>query len=110
MNNLQRIEMETKGIKLTQQELIIYLKENGLDPHTPYQADNLVSQKAVYSTALSILESLANNPENFKNIKMDDMSVDSFSESIHRRINYLTRKIRTFKTETRDTDTFILFI
>lgn len=101
--------METKGIKLTQQELIIYLKENGLDPHAPYEADNRNSQKAVYSTALSILESLANNPENFKNIKMDDMSVDSFSESIHRRINYLTRKIRTFKVDVRDTDTFILF-
>lgn len=110
MNNLQRIEMETKGIKLTQQELIIYLQENGLNPHEPYHADNLVSQKAVYTTALSILESLANDPENFKNIKMDDMSVDSFSESIHRRINHLTRKIRTFKTETRDSDVFMLFM
>lgn len=109
MNNLQRIEMETKGIKLTQQELIIYLKENGLDPHAEYQADNLTSQKAVYSTALSILESLANNPENFKHIKMDDMTVSQFAENLQKRIYHLTRKIRNFKTETRDSDVFILF-
>lgn len=110
MNNLQRIEMETKGIKLTQQELVVYLQENGLDPHASYEADNRVSQKAVYSTALSILESLANNPENFKHIKMDDMSVSEFSENLQRRINHLTRKIRLFKTETRDSDVFMLFM
>jgi toxin secretion/phage lysis holin len=106
---LQRIEMETKGIQLTQQELIIYLQENGLNPHDPYQADNANSQKAVYSTALSILESLANNPENFKLIKMKNMKVSQFSENLQRRINHLTCKVRRFKTK-KDTDTFMLFL
>ncbi|HJF32220.1 MAG TPA: hypothetical protein K8V56_10680 [Sporosarcina psychrophila] len=110
MQNIQRIELETKGIQLSQQELIVYLNENGLSPHESYQADSLVSQKAIHQTALSILESIANNPENFKNIKMDDMSVENFSESIHRRINYLTRKIRSMKTDVKNTDVFMFYL
>ena len=110
MNNLMRFEMEIKGIKLSQQELIIYLTENGLKPFEPYQADSLVSQKAIHSTCLGALESIANNPEMFASYKMDDQSVSDFSESIHRRINYLTRKIRSMKTDVRNTDTFMLFL
>lgn len=108
MNNLQRIEMETKGIKLSQQELIVYLKENGLEPHTEYLASP-ESQKSIYATSLSILESLANNPENFQNIKMDDMTVSQFSENISRRISHLTQKVRSMQTTSRTSDTFMLF-
>lgn len=109
MNNLQRVEMEVKGIKLTQQELIVYLEENGLSPHTEYQADNQDSVRAIYATSLSILESLANVPENFKNIKMDEMSISQFSENINRRINHLTQKVRSMQKTPRTTDTFMLF-
>lgn len=109
MNNLQRIEMETKGIKLTQNELIVYLRENGLSPHEDYQAENQLSQRAINSTALAILESLANNPENYKNIKMDDMSVTQFSENIQRRINHLTRKVRSMGTQAKVSDIFLLY-
>ncbi|GKV65592.1 MULTISPECIES: hypothetical protein [unclassified Sporosarcina] len=110
MNNMERIKLETKGIQLTDDELKIYLQENGLEPLSEYKASNLESQKAVYTTTLSILESLANNPENYKNIKMDDLSVSQFSENIQKRIYHLTRKIRTMKTETKSTDTFMLYL
>jgi len=109
MNNLQRIEMETKGINLSQAELIIYLEENGLAPHVAYEASNTDSQRAIYSTTLSILESLANNPENYKNIKMDDMSVSQFSENIQRRISHLVKKVRTMSIEKQSNSTFMLY-
>lgn len=109
MNNIQRIELETKGIKLTQEELTIYLEENGLEPNLDYQASNPESQRAVYTTTLSILESLANNPENYRNVKMDDMSVSQFAENIQKRIYHLVRKIRSMETDTRSNDTFMLY-
>lgn len=110
MNNKERIKLEIKSIQLTDDELNIYLQENGLDPLSEYQASNLESQKAVYTTTLSILESLANNPENYKNIKMDDLSVSQFSENIQKRIYHLTRKIRAMKTESKNSDTFMLYL
>lgn len=110
MNNLQRLEMETKGIELTQQELIIYLQENGLEPHEQYNALSPSSKRSIYQTALSILESLANNPELMKNIKMDDMTVSEFHENLMTRIDQLERKIRTMKTDTTSTDVFMLYV
>jgi len=78
MNNLQRLEMEIKNVDLSQNELIIYLQENELQPHEDYNATSADNKKAIYQTALSILESVANNPETMKNIKLDDMSVSQF--------------------------------
>lgn len=109
MNNLQRLQMEIKGVQLEQNELIVYLKENELNPHEPYNAQSLTSRKAIYQTALAVLESLANNPELMKNIKMDDMTVSEFHENLHRRINQLTRTIRNMKTDSSNSDTFMLW-
>lgn len=109
MNNLQRVQMETKGIELTQSELMVYLQENGLNPHEPYKADSLTSKKAIYQTALGILESVANNPELMKNIKLDDMTVSEFHENLQSRINQLERKIRTMRTDNAQSDFFMLF-
>ncbi|WP_328007488.1 hypothetical protein [Heyndrickxia sporothermodurans] len=36
MNNLQRLQLETKGINLDQSELTIYLQENDLQPFDEY--------------------------------------------------------------------------
>lgn len=109
VNNLQRVEMETKGIELSQQELIVYLQENGLNPHEQYQADSHSSKKAIYQTSLSILESVANNPELMKNIKLDDMTVSEFHENLMKRIDQLTRKIRGMRTDKAQSDIFFLF-
>ncbi|MCJ7841759.1 hypothetical protein MUB24_12790 [Lederbergia sp. NSJ-179] len=109
MNNLQHVEMETKGIELSQQELIVYLQENGLNPHEAYQADSHSSKKAICQTALSILESVANNPELMKNIKLDDMTVSEFHDNLTKRIDQLTRKIRGMRTDKAQSDIFFLF-
>lgn len=77
MNNLQRLEMEAKGMDFSQNELIVYLQENGLSPHEDYNATSADSKKAIYQTALSVLESVANNPSLMKNIRLDDRTVTS---------------------------------
>lgn len=111
MNNLQRLEMETKGINLSQNELIIYLQENGLLPHEEYDATSADSKKAIYQTALSILESVANNPEMMRNIRLDDMTVSEFHENLMSRIDQLTRKIRQMKSDqSSNSDIFMLFL
>lgn len=94
MNNIQRLQMEVKGIDLNQEELIIYLAENGLKPFTEYVATSNVNKRGIYSTSLSVLESIANNPEMMKNIKVDDMTVSEFHENLMKRIDQLEDKIR----------------
>lgn len=111
MNNIQRLKMETKGIELDQQELIIYLQENGLKPHDEYNATSLNNKKSIYQTALSVLESVANNPELMKNIKMDDMSVSQFYENLQSRIDQLYKTIRQMKTDqSSNSDIFMLYL
>jgi hypothetical protein len=111
MNNLQRLEMETKGIDLSQNELIIYLQENGLSPHEDYNATSADSKKAIYQTALSVLESVANNPSLMKNIRLDDMTVSEFHENLLSRIDQLTRKIRQMKSDNQsNSDFFMLYL
>ncbi|MBE1555072.1 hypothetical protein [Sporosarcina limicola] len=110
MNNLQRLQMETKGIELSQQELIVYLSESGLVPHEPYNASSPSAKKSIYQTALSMLESVGNNPEYMRNVKMDDMTVSEFHESLLNRIDGLEKKIRTMKTDTNQSDFFMLYV
>jgi hypothetical protein len=62
MNNLQRLELETKGIQLSQDELTVYLQENNLQPFNEYNPQSATTKKNIYRSALSILESIANNP------------------------------------------------
>ncbi|UOE57307.1 hypothetical protein [Cytobacillus oceanisediminis] len=111
MNNLQRLEMETK-IKLSQDEFIIYLQENDLLPFTEYNPQSATNKKNIYCAALSILESIANNPATMKSYKMDDMTVSDFHENLMNRIDQLERKIRTLKTDEQlqnESSFFVLF-
>ena len=62
MTNLQRLMLETRGIDLDQNELAVYLEENGLKAHDEYNPSSATSNRNIYKTALSILESIANNP------------------------------------------------
>lgn len=112
MNNLQRLEMETKGINLSQQELTIYLQENNLQPFDQYNPQSATNKKAIYQSALSILESIANNPTNLKNYRLDDMTVSDFADSLMTRIDQLERKIKTLKTDEQlanESNFFMLF-
>lgn len=112
MNNLQRLELETKGITLEQDELIIYLEENELSPFTEYIPHSSTNKRNIYRAALSILESIANNPQSMKTFKYEDTTISEFHENLLSRIDQLERKIRQMKNE-EDKDTngnvFMLF-
>ncbi|MBO0997389.1 hypothetical protein IOC57_06435 [Bacillus sp. SD075] len=111
MNNLQRLQLETKGIKLEQEELVVYLQENYLEPFDEYYAISPINKRNIYSAALNILESIANDVSRMKTVKIDDTTVSDFSESIQNRIDQLERKIRTLKVEEQSSGTnfFMLF-
>ncbi|WP_188206961.1 hypothetical protein [Alkalibacillus aidingensis] len=112
MNNLQRLEMEVKNVNLEQSELTIYLQENGLQPFNEYDPDSATSKKNIYKSALSILESLANDPEQMKNIKHEDLDISEFATNLQNRIDQLERKIRGIKTNEQlenESNIFMLF-
>ncbi len=94
MTNSERLQMETKGITLTPSELDIYLLENGLDSNTDYDPTSNTNKRNILKTALSILESIANQPALMKSYKQDDISVNQFHENLMARIDQLERKIR----------------
>lgn len=94
MTNIERLQMETKGITLTPDELEIYLQENGLACNTDYNPTSNTNKRNILKTALSILESIANQPDLMKNYKQDDISVSQFHENLMSRIDQLERKIR----------------
>ncbi|ASA96507.1 hypothetical protein [Anoxybacillus flavithermus] len=111
MTNLQRLMLEIKGIDLDQNELIVYIKENGLKAHDEYVPSSATNKRNIYKTALSILESIANNPSLMRSYKLDDMTVTDFHENLLSRIDQLERKIRSMKTdeENQQGNVFMLF-
>ncbi|WP_449619974.1 hypothetical protein [Robertmurraya sp. Marseille-Q9965] len=112
MNNLQRLELETKGINLEQDELVVYLQENELQPFEEYSPSSATSKRNIYKSALSVLESIANDVNKMKSVKMDDMTVSDFHENLMNRIDQLERKIRTLKTDEQlqnESNFFMLF-
>lgn len=112
MTNLQRLQMEIKGIELDQQELLIYLEEHNIKGHEQYNAQSATNKRNIYATALSILESLANNPQGMKSYKLDDMTISQFHENLLARIDQLERKVRNLKTDEQveaNSDFFMLF-
>jgi len=112
MNNLQRLELETKGIQLDQSELTIYLQENNLQPFDSYDPSSATNKKMIYQSALSILDSICNNPVNLKSYRLDDMTVSDFADSLMARIDQLDRKIRLLKTDDQiqnESNFFMLF-
>lgn len=111
MNNLERLQMETKGIELEQPELMIYLEENELSAFDEYNASSADNKKAIYQTALGVLESIANNPSLMKTIRLDDMTVSQFHENLMERIDQLSKKIRQMKSDhSNNSDVFMLFM
>lgn len=111
MTNLQRLQLEIQGITLTQDQMQVYLAENGLKHVDDYKAESQASKRAIYKTALSILESIANNPALMKNYKQDDMSVADFAQNLQNRIDQLERKIRMMQNDDSKSDSnfFVLF-
>ncbi|MFB7303540.1 hypothetical protein [Heyndrickxia sporothermodurans] len=99
MNNLQRLQLETKGINLDQSELTVYLQENDLQPFEEYNPQSATSKRNIYRSALGALESIANNPSVMKSVKLDDMTVSDFHENLLSRIDQMERKIRQLKTD-----------
>lgn len=113
MLNIERVKMEVKGINLTDNEWEVYLSENGLIANEVYQATVQFNKKKVYMTALSILESVANNPSMMKDYVIDDMTVSQFHENLMARIDQLQNKIDNLKEDVKsiesDSTFFMLF-
>ena len=104
MTNLERLKMECEGIAFDDNKLNVYLQENDLVPTVEYDPASKTNKKNILKTALSILESIANNPSNMKNYKTDDMSISQFSENLNNRIDALDRKIRLIPSDEGFTD------
>lgn len=112
MKYIDRLKLETKGITLTSEELFIYLAEEGIiNPDTEYDASLTGDKRKIYSAALSILNSVANNPSLMKSYKEDDISVTDFADSLQNRIDQLERKVRSMTINESDntSNTFMLF-
>ncbi|KAF2425593.1 glutathionylspermidine synthase [Bacillus subtilis] len=99
MDNIERLQMEISGIELPHEELLVYLEEEGLDGYKPYNASSKVNKKAIYQSALSVLNSIANQPHAMKNYKQDDMTVEGFAKYLQARIDQLEKKIRQMPNE-----------
>lgn len=94
MTNTERLLMEIKGIDLTPDEINIYLTENSLNPTDEYIPTSNTNKRNILKSALSILESVANQPALMKDYKQDDISISQFHENLMSRIESLEIKIR----------------
>lgn len=99
MNNLERLKMEIEGFNVEDDKLNVYLMENDLDDNIEYDAHSNTNKKAIYTTALNVLESIANNPESMKNYKTDDISITHFATNIQNRIDDLRKKVANMVTD-----------
>lgn len=95
MTNLERLRLELKEYQdTTDKEFEIYLMENDLIWNTEYDATSNSNKKAIYMTAVSFLESVANSPSAMKNYKTEDITISMFHKNLLNQIDYLNRKIR----------------
>ncbi|OMD43026.1 hypothetical protein [Paenibacillus odorifer] len=113
MKFTERLQLETQGITLSSAELSVYLAEEGvIDPEAEYSPSSNTDKRNIYSAALSVLNSIANNPSLMKSYKSDDITITDFADSLQNRIDQLERKIRMMAVAD-DTDknssTFMLF-
>ncbi|MCQ6334334.1 glutathionylspermidine synthase [Bacillus cereus] len=99
MDNIERLQMEIGGIELPYEQLLVYLEEEGINGDVTYNASSKANKKAIYATALSILNSIANQPHLLKNYRQDDMTIDSFAKYLQARIDQLEKKIRQMPNE-----------
>lgn len=112
MKYTERLQLETKGITLSPDELSIYLAEEGINnPEAEYDASSASDKRKIYSAALSILNSVANNPTLMKSYKQDDITVTEFADSLQNRIDQLEKKIRSMSINESNnaSNTFMLF-
>lgn len=94
VDNQTRLEMEIKGVKISDREIKVYLSENGLKYLDEYDTSSKTNLKQIYQTALAILSSIANNPTTMKNYTTEDISVSNFHEQLLSQIDNLNIKIR----------------
>lgn len=100
MNNIERLKMELRGYdNIPDNELIIYLMENDLTDTDEYNTKSKTNLKQIYQTALSVLESIANDPNMMKNYKTEDISITHFHTNLMNRIDDLRRKINGMVTD-----------
>ncbi|PEO37006.1 glutathionylspermidine synthase [Bacillus wiedmannii] len=99
MDNIERLQMEIGGMELPYEELFVYLEEEGINGDAIYNASSKANKKTIYSTALAILNSIANQPHLMKNYRQDDMTIDSFAKYLQARIDQLEKKIRQMPIE-----------
>ena len=99
MYNFERLQLEIKDIKLDKDEFTVYLEEHGLNPFDQYDPKSISNKRKILQTALSVLESIANQPGLMKSYKQDDISVSQFSENLQNRIDQLERKIRQMRID-----------
>lgn len=113
MKFTERLQLETQGITLSPADLSIYLAEEGVtNPELDYDPSSNLSKRQIYSAALSILNSIANNPSMMKSYKSDDITISDFADSIQDRIDQLERKIRMMSVTddlSSNSSTFMLF-
>ncbi|MGG2111068.1 hypothetical protein ABFY60_11190 [Lysinibacillus pakistanensis] len=106
---MQRLEMEIQGIEITQEHKMIYLEEAGLKPFDKYDSQSNSNKKSVYESALAILEAIANNPDTMREVKLDDMTVSDFADSLGKRIDALYKKIRTMPDDNSNGTSWFMF-
>jgi hypothetical protein len=111
MTNTERFLLEIPGINMEYYgEFDIWLEEQGLNPQAEYVPTSTANKRAILHSALSILESIANNPTYMKNYRQEDMTITDFADNLHNRIDQLQRRIRLMTTDdTKDASYFILF-
>lgn len=112
MTNLERLKMDTKGFDYPENEIEIYLEENGLDSDLEYIPASNINKRAIIATALAMLESLANQPQLFKDYKFDDETVSGFGDRIQSSIDQLSRSLRMMTVSDDNSSngsTFMLF-
>ena len=110
ITNLERLKMEVQGIDFDDDMLIVYLMENDLTHNAEYDPTSKSNKKAIYQTAVNVLESLANNPQMMKNYKTDDISITHFHTNLLNRIDDLRKKIRTMENDDMVADSDAKFV
>lgn len=100
MTNLERLKMEIRDIDIKEEEMIVYLMESDLTHSDEYDAKSNSNKKAIYKTALSILESIANSPKMMKNYKVgQNITVTHFATNLEKRIDALRKKILAMRND-----------
>ena len=95
MTNLQRLNLEINiNGAYTDEQLGVFLQENGLDATEDYDPNSNTNKKDIFKTALSILEAIANDPQFMKTYKTEDMTITDFADNLQNRIDALERRIR----------------